>query len=219
VLKDAACEAWLGRTVPRIKLQRAARVGGPCARHFFENFFDSGHKKDGNKDNKELPVVDKTDMVDMKESSQKAADSTKSGQSGSIPDAPLGVTEVHSEEDLDAILVTGADVVVKLAFTWCRPCKLFWPKFQKFARVYSKTRFVRIVGNENASCKHYAQRVLKAKISPMFATYSGGQLLKTWTGANNQRFIENIEGTLATARECEPTREVEVRADETIAPK
>lgn len=128
------------------------------------------------------------------------------------------VLEVHSEEELDRLVAMGDEIVVKLSFTWCRPCKGFWPKYQKYAQVYSNTRFVRIVGNENDSCKHYAQAVLEAKISPMFASYSNGQLVKTWTGANTGRFIENIEESLTTARDLQSVREAAVLQDTTLAP-
>ncbi|CAK0842634.1 unnamed protein product [Prorocentrum cordatum] len=112
----------------------------------------------------------------------------------------------------------GVETVVKLAFTWCRPCKAFWPRFQKYAKIYSNTRFVKIVGNENDSCKHYARDVLKAKISPMFAVYRQGELVATWNGANNGRFIEKIEEHLASARELASSREDAVASDESIAP-
>lgn len=117
------------------------------------------------------------------------------------------VLDVHSEEELDELVAMGDEVIVKLSFTWCRPCKAFWPKYQKYAHVYNNTRFVRIVGNENDSCKRYAQVVLSAKISPMFAAYSNGQLVKTWTGANTGRFSQNIEESLTTARDLQSARE------------
>jgi len=117
------------------------------------------------------------------------------------PGAGLGeVTTVHGQAELDAILRTGDDVVVKLAFTWCRPCKAFWPKYQRLSQQYRRTRFVKIVGNENESCKHFAKEVLQAKISPMFAAYSEGSLVKTWTGANYDRFVNSIEALLPTAK-------------------
>lgn len=49
-------------------------------------------------------------------------------------------------------------------------------RYEKFAKIYEKTRFLKIVGNENESCKHYAKEVLHAKISPMFAVYRQGSL-------------------------------------------
>mmetsp|Transcript_41281 Transcript_41281/g.95014 ORF Transcript_41281/g.95014 Transcript_41281/m.95014 type:complete len:384 (+) Transcript_41281:74-1225(+) len=123
------------------------------------------------------------------------------------PGAGLGeVTTVHGEAELDAILRTGDDVVVELAFTWCRPCKAFWPKYQRLSQQYRWTRFVKIVGNENESCKHFAREVLQAKISPMFAAYSQGSLVKTWTGANLDRFVSSIEAFLPTARAATSSR-------------
>lgn len=69
------------------------------------------------------------------------------------------INEVHSEAELYA-MIGDQDAVVKLAFTWCQPCKAFLPRYQKFAKIYPKTRFLKIVGNENESCKHYAKEVL-----------------------------------------------------------
>jgi len=137
-----------------------------------------------------------------------------------VPSEPMpdNVRIVHSEEELNALIAEGTDCVVKLAFTWCRPCKGFWPRYQKFARIYNKTRFVKIVGNENESCKHYARDVLKAKISPMFAAYSNGALVSTWNGANNGRFISKVEEFLPSAKKLATEREVAISTDTTIAP-
>lgn len=136
------------------------------------------------------------------------------------PGAELGrVTEVHGENELNAIVAHGDDVIVELAFTWCRPCKAFWPKYQKFAKVYTGTRFIKIVGNENESCKHYARDVLHAKISPMFAVYSEGKLVNTWSGANNERFIQSIEEGLPSAAAVSQERVAAVAADADLAPK
>jgi len=111
-----------------------------------------------------------------------------------MPEARLEtVTTVHSTTELDAMVASGADFVVKLAFTWCRPCRSFWPIYQRFAKKYSSTRFLKIVGNENDSTKHYAQEVLKVKTSPMFAAYSKGKLVRKWSGANRARFMSTIE--------------------------
>lgn len=148
-------------------------------------------------------------------------------QPQAAPQAPPAVTEevdkgnvliLHSEEEINDLVAKGEDVVVKLAFTWCRPCKAFWPKYVKYADVYSKTRFVKIVGNENASCKHYAREVLKAKISPLFAVYSKGALVSSWHGANNGRFIRNMEEFLPSAKERAAEREDAVAADSSLAP-
>mmetsp|Transcript_80484 Transcript_80484/g.209202 ORF Transcript_80484/g.209202 Transcript_80484/m.209202 type:complete len:447 (-) Transcript_80484:619-1959(-) len=135
------------------------------------------------------------------------------------PDAFLGeVTTVHGEAELDAIIANGADTIVMLAFTWCRPCKAFWPKYQKYAQIYKNTRFLKIVGNENESCKHYARDVLKASNSPTFAVYSKGRLVEMWHGPNTAHFIENIEKHLESASALVLEREVAVAADPKLAP-
>merc|ERR1712182_190888 len=83
--------------------------------------------------------------------------------------------------------------------TWCRPCKAFAPKYKVLSEWYTDTRFIKIVGNENESCKHYARDVLQAKISPMFAAYSKGELKHTWTGANWERFVYSVTEHLSSA--------------------
>jgi len=135
------------------------------------------------------------------------------------PDAFLGeVTTVHGEAELDAIIANGADTIVMLAFTWCRPCKAFWSKFRKYASIYRNTRFVKIVGNENQYCKHYARDVLHANNSPYFAVYTKGKLVRTWYGPQTGRFIENIEEHLESAGALALEREVAVAADPALAP-
>lgn len=136
-----------------------------------------------------------------------------------VADAVLEtVTTVHGEAELEAIVRSGADIVVKLSFTWCRPCKGFWPKFVKFAKVYRRTRFLQLVGNENESCKHYARDVLQAKISPMFAAYSRGKLVGTWSGANLGRFVEKMEEFLPTASALAEERAAALVANPELAP-
>jgi len=110
------------------------------------------------------------------------------------------VHNVQSEEELNAFVTTGSDIVVKLAFTWCRACKFFMPKFQKLAKIYKHTIFLTLVGNANESCKHYASKTLQVKNSPMFALYSNGRLVETWTGADPEHFVRSIEGTLPSAK-------------------
>mmetsp|Transcript_13012 Transcript_13012/g.35033 ORF Transcript_13012/g.35033 Transcript_13012/m.35033 type:complete len:416 (+) Transcript_13012:3-1250(+) len=129
------------------------------------------------------------------------------------------ITLVHGEKELGAIIRNGRDTIVELAFSWCRPCKGFEPKLKKYAQIYKNTRFVKIIGNENESCKHYAKEILKAKISPMFAVYSGGKIVDTWHGANTGRFIESIERFLPSAGALAAERAAAVEEDPSLAPK
>ena len=56
------------------------------------------------------------------------------GAEGLAPDGLLGhINTVHSEAELYG-MIGQEDAVVKLAFTWCRPCKAFLPRYEKFAK-------------------------------------------------------------------------------------
>jgi len=112
------------------------------------------------------------------------------------PDGSLGtVTTVHSKTEIDAIVASGADTVVELAFTWCQSCNGFWPEYTNFAKDYSSIRFLKIVGNENESTGQYAEELMKMadRIAPLFAAYSKGKLVIMWSGANKDRFSSTME--------------------------
>jgi len=125
---------------------------------------------------------------------------------------------VHNEEELSSLVADGEDTIVKIAFTWCRPCRRFWPTYKKFASLYSNTRFLKIVGNKNESCKRYAIDVLKAKTSPIFAAYHNGKLVATWDGADNGHFMEMIEEVLPSARKLAMALEEAVARHRATAP-
>eukprot|EP00929_Paragymnodinium_shiwhaense_P008189 TRINITY_DN112130_c0_g1_i1.p1 TRINITY_DN112130_c0_g1~~TRINITY_DN112130_c0_g1_i1.p1 ORF type:complete len:329 (+),score=20.84 TRINITY_DN112130_c0_g1_i1:116-988(+) len=116
---------------------------------------------------------------------------------------PFGKVAKVSKEQLDLILTKEEDVIVMLAFTWCRPCKKFWAKYQKLAQIYDKTTFLKVVGDENDNNLVYARDILKVAKTPMFAAYRAGLLVDTWTGANLARFKEHLEDAFASAR-CVP---------------
>jgi len=53
----------------------------------------------------------------------------------------------------------------------------------------------------------------------MFAVYSGGELISTWTGANNERFVSKIEEHLQSASQLAEERAAAIAADSSLAPK
>jgi len=109
------------------------------------------------------------------------------------------VNKISTEDALSALHGSGEDVVVMLTFPWCRTCKFFKPTFKKLARIYGDTQFHEICGNENDFTKHYAREVLNVEFSPMFALYTDGKLVKTWTGGCHEEFVKNVE-ELPTAK-------------------
>ena len=105
-----------------------------------------------------------------------------------LPD--FGEVEViDSEEGLDAILAeTPGLVVLECAFTWCRPCMGFDPKYKRFAGYYTKVRFLKVFGNENSSTKHLVKERLGVKASPNFYFFRAGELVAEKRGANEDKF-------------------------------
>jgi len=110
------------------------------------------------------------------------------------------VNKISSKEAFNTLQASGEDVVVMLTFPWCRTCKFFKHTFKKLARIYGGTHFNEICGNENDFTKHYSREVLNVKFSPMFALYTGGKLVKTWTGGCHEAFVKNVEQGLPTAK-------------------
>merc|ERR1740123_1123546 len=110
------------------------------------------------------------------------------------------VNKISTEEAFSALHGSGEDMVVMLTFPWCKTCKFFKPTFEKLARIYEDTQFNEICGNENDFTKHYARDVLHVEFSPMFALYTDGKLVKTWTGGCHDEFVKNVEQGLPTAK-------------------
>ena len=112
------------------------------------------------------------------------------------------VTIVTSESEFDAILADpfpgragseGALVVLEIGFTFCRPCKAFEPKYERFAKQYAAARFIRVNGNENNSTVALCRDRLKVKKTPTFYFFRRGELVFSWTGANADTFKQNLE--------------------------
>jgi len=107
--------------------------------------------------------------------------------------APFGqITRIRSEEDLEMLVATGDTILVQLAFTWCKPCKKFAAAYERLSATYSTVRFLKIYGNDNESTKHYGKEVIKAKTSPMFLLYKQGKMVESWSGINENAFVQNL---------------------------
>eukprot|EP00415_Alexandrium_ostenfeldii_P002516 UN2516 len=64
---------------------------------------------------------------------------------------------------------------------------------------YNGTTFLQVVGDENDSLKQYVKE-LRARTSPFFAAYSHSKLVRTWTGADERKFVKFLELLLPSAR-------------------
>ena len=125
-------------------------------------------------------------------------------------DTPL-VTEVESSEDFVRIITEEAPglVVLEVAFTWCRPCKGFERKYQRFAEFYKAVRFCKVYGNLNEDTKDMVKNKLGVKASPAFYAFrmTEGKAdplepVASWTGANEDKFRNNINGAIEGVCAC-----------------
>jgi Ca2+-binding EF-hand superfamily protein len=142
------------------------------------------------------------------------------------PEGTPEVTEVASQEDFLAIVEAESPglVVLEVAFTWCRPCKAFTPKYKKLAKHYPKLRFVKMFGNKNEETKAYVKNVLEVKSSPTFYVFrltpdnrDATQPLGQWIGAKEDTFTQQLQTYLA---EWEvPTAEFKISSGVKLKPK
>ena len=111
------------------------------------------------------------------------------------------VAFITSEEEWDKIVgnpfphrkdLNSPLVVLEVGFTFCRPCKAFEGKYERFAQKYSDMRFVRANGNENSSTVRLARDRLKVKKTPSFYLFRDEEMLYSWTGANPETFESAI---------------------------
>lgn len=111
------------------------------------------------------------------------------------------VAFITSEEEWDKIVgnpfphrkdLNSPLVVLEVGFTFCRPCKAFEGKYERFAQKYSNMRFVRVNGNENSSTVRLARDRLKVKKTPSFYLFRDEEMLYSWTGANPETFESAI---------------------------
>jgi len=111
------------------------------------------------------------------------------------------VAFITSEEEWDKIVgnpfphrkdLNSPLVVLEVGFTFCRPCKAFEGKYERFAQKYSDMRFVRVNGNENSSTVRLARDRLKVKKTPSFYLFRDEEMLYSWTGANPETFESAI---------------------------
>jgi len=126
------------------------------------------------------------------------------------------IVHVTSAEAWDRILMEpqqgfGQLIVLEVAFTFCRSCKAFWPKFKRLADEFKTVRFVQLVGNGTVGSMELCTKDLGVKKSPAFFIFRrGGEKLANWTGTNIQIFQDELNRCLELVGEPRLAKEPEV---------
>ncbi len=106
------------------------------------------------------------------------------------------VTYLHTEAEFDAVLeeeaTSGRLVVLMVGFTFCRPCKKFYPLYKEFAQRFPMARLLRMNGNENPQMVHLGKDRLGVKSSPSFFFFRNGLEVHRHSGAKTEKFEEAI---------------------------
>eukprot|EP00954_Amorphochlora_amoebiformis_P024857 1369203-Amorphochlora_amoeboformis.AAC.1 len=89
-------------------------------------------------------------------------------------------TPGEGKYELDFILEhIKTPVVLMMAFHWCRPCKGFSRKYERFAEGFKDITFLKVYGDDTEETKLLVKS-LGVKASPSFYIYKDGEFEKTF---------------------------------------
>ena len=97
---------------------------------------------------------------------------------------------ISSHEELSALLLKEALVVVKFGAAWCGPCKLIQATFDNKAREFPRIRFVTVDVDEvsDSPSRHPSSGIVShIKSLPTFKVFRDGKELGTFVGPDKIR--------------------------------
>ena len=100
------------------------------------------------------------------------------------------VKEVKTLEEFEALLKDETKlIVVDFTASWCGPCQMIKPHFEKMSEDYTDVVFIKVDVDENADTAE------KAGIScmPTFHFYKGGAKVEEMQGANVDGLKSHVE--------------------------
>jgi thioredoxin 1 len=97
------------------------------------------------------------------------------------------VNEIETKEELEEYLVSNGDrmTIVKIATSFCGPCKLMKPKFDLFAQNYSDALFLYVLSDKNEKTKALSDS-LKVSEVPSFRFFRSGEQVWQYAGASEK---------------------------------
>ncbi|KAF8481627.1 thioredoxin-like protein [Russula ochroleuca] len=103
-------------------------------------------------------------------------------QSSSVyPSINMTVTPINSHSDFQNIIKSGRVVVVDFWATWCGPCRVISPVFEKLSNNnYSGVEFYKVDVDEQSDIS----QEVGIRAMPTFAIFKDGQKVNELVGAN-----------------------------------
>lgn len=77
----------------------------------------------------------------------------------------------------------------------CRPCKVFKPKYEQLANVFSDGAFYSVVGDRNDSTRQL-MRDYKVRATPTFMFFRNGKQVHSHSGVNADNMMAALQATL-----------------------
>lgn len=104
------------------------------------------------------------------------------------------VVEAGSPTDLDTILKSAEDalVVVDYSTTWCGPCKVIAPIFEKLSEKHTDVVFVKVMGDKDAAAGELMKRE-GIRAVPAFHFWKESEKVHTFVGAKTEEIETTIE--------------------------
>ncbi|CBJ29912.1 flagellar outer arm dynein 14 kDa light chain LC5 [Ectocarpus siliculosus] len=100
---------------------------------------------------------------------------------------------IGSFAELDKLTSDNKDklVVVDYSTTWCGPCKMILPKFEKLAEQYSDAVFVKVIGDSTNDASQLMKREGVRSV-PSFHFWKDGKKVEKVNGANEEALEQTL---------------------------
>ncbi|ORX91002.1 thioredoxine 2 [Basidiobolus meristosporus CBS 931.73] len=105
----------------------------------------------------------------------------------------MAIQHIHSVSEFEELLKSDKYVIVDFFATWCGPCKMIAPKFEKLAGDFPNAIFAKVDVDELPDIAASAS----VRSMPTFHIYKDGQKVDVIVGANPTKLIGAVTAVLA----------------------